>query len=249
VPLRLVRREDTGTAPRRVGILLTVLLAACLGVARPATAQEQQAEAQPNREAGQAVAVGTFSAAPGGACFQCHGSAGEGDATAGFPRLAGQAYSYLFKSLQDYASGARQNDIMSPIAEALTEQQMRDVAAYYAGLHDTGYVVRPAPPAPQLQYGAALAAVGSAELGIQGCVNCHGPEGSGLAPNYPYLAGQHQTYLEMQLRAWQEGTRSGDMLGVMADIALRMSEKEIAAVSAYYASLPPAVMETTEEAQ
>lgn len=218
-------------------------------LAAAAVGQEPSNDTPPDPEAGQAVAVGTFDAAPGGACFQCHGQNGEGDAAAAFPRLTGQSYGYLVKSLLDYASGARENEIMSPIAEALTEQEMQDVAAYYASLEDDTFTPRPTPDVEQLQYGAALAAVGSADLGIQGCLNCHGPNGAGLGYSYPYLAGQHASYTEAQLRAWQEGTRTGDPLDIMANIASRMSDREIAAVAAYYASLPPFSIDPVEEAQ
>ena len=212
-----------------------------------AVGQDLPDPGRPDPGAGQAVAVGAFNAAPGGACFQCHGQDGEGDAAAAFPRLSGQSYGYLVKSLKDYASGARQNEIMSPIAEALSEQEMRDVSAYYAGLEAEVAPLQPAADAEALQYGAALAAIGSAELGIQGCLNCHGPDGAGLGHTYPYLAGQHATYTEAQLRAWQEGTRTGDPLGIMAEIAVRMTEREIAAVAAYYARLPPYTDGTAEE--
>lgn len=204
-----------------------------------AIAQETPALMAPDPEAGRAVAVGAFTSAPEGACFQCHGQNGEGDAAAAFPRLTGQSYGYLVKSLKDYASGARADDIMSPIAAALSEQEMRDVSAYYASLDAAASTSLPAAEAETLQYGAALAAIGSAELGIQGCVNCHGPEGAGLGHTYPYLAGQHASYIETQLLAWQDGTRTGDPLGVMGEIATRMTEREIAAVAAYYARLPP----------
>lgn len=214
-----------------------------------AAAQQPSESIPPDPVAGQAVAVGAVNAEAGDACFQCHGQNGEGDAAAAFPRLTGQSYSYLVKSLKDYASGARENEIMSPIAEALSEQEMRNVAAYYAGLEDDTFTPQSTPDVEQLQYGAALAAIGSADLGIQGCLNCHGPDGAGLGYGYPYLAGQHANYTEAQLRAWQEGTRTGDPLDIMANIATRMSDREIAAVAAYYASLPPFSVDTTEEAQ
>src|SRR5690606_13949705 len=101
------------------------------GSCSAAAGQDVPAPGRPDPGAGQAVAVGTFNAGPTGACFQCHGQGGEGDAAAAFPRLSGQSYGYLVKALKDYASGARQNEIMSPIAEALSEQEMRDVSAYY----------------------------------------------------------------------------------------------------------------------
>lgn len=209
-----------------------------------------------NIEQGRAIVVGAFAAGPGKAnvqpqavaCFRCHGMDGRGDAAAAFPRLTDQVYKYLYDSLRDYASGARQNPVMGPIAQALNDEQMRDVSAYYASQKSAPY-----PPPPEvepeiLQYGGAIAAVGHAPHGIQGCINCHGPEGIGLPPTYPYLAGQHAMYLEAQLKAWKAGQRRGDGFGIMENIAKRMTESEIRAVSLYYASLRPRSV-TPEEAQ
>lgn len=196
-------------------------------------------------ESGRAIVVGayTINHTPEpqvGACFQCHGMDGRGDGTAVFPRLTDQTYKYLYDSLQDYASGVRKSPIMEPIAKALTDEQMRDVAAYYAAQTDAPYPPPPRVDPEVLQFGGALAAVGSAERGIQGCVNCHGPDGIGLPPTYPYLAGQYTLYLESQLLAWKNGTRAGDGFGIMEEIARRMTEEEIHAVSQYYASIRPA---------
>lgn len=196
-------------------------------------------------ERGRAIVVGAFTIQgtpepQTGACFQCHGMDGRGDGTAAFPRLTDQVFKYLYDSLRDYASGVRQSPIMEPIARALTDEQMRQVSAYYAAQVDAPY---PPPPAvnPQvLQFGGALAAVGSAERGVQACMNCHGPDGVGLPPTYPYLAGQFALYLEGELMDWKTGARRGDGFGIMEDIARRLSDEEIAAVSLYYASLRPA---------
>jgi len=203
-------------------------------------------ELRANIEAGRAIAAGAYSLGPSAACFKCHGMKGEGDAAAVFPRLSGQSYRYLYLSLQDYASGDRENAIMGPIAKAMSDAEMRNVSAYYA-------VQEPEPDAlaglrsrgdpSLLQYGAALAAVGHAERGIQGCMNCHGPEGSGLFPTYPYLAGQYAAYLEAQLRAWQTGQRRSERVAAaaMAVIAKQMTEEDIRAAALYYASMPPPV--------
>ncbi|MBJ6127011.1 c-type cytochrome [Microvirga splendida] len=200
-------------------------------------------------ERGRAVVVGAFAAQPGqgnnavtppaGACFQCHGMDGKGDAAAAFPRLTDQVYKYLYDSLQDYASGARQSPIMTPIAKALSDQQMRDVSAYYAAQKDAPYGPSPQADPSVLQYGAAIAAVGHAPRGVQGCINCHGPDGFGLPPTYPYLAGQNAAYLEAQLRAWKTGERKGDGFGLMENIAKRLTDEEIHAVSQYYAAIRP----------
>ncbi len=207
-------------------------------------------------ERGRAVVVGAYAVPPGpdaglgspaispqaGACFQCHGMDGKGDKAAMFPRLTDQTYKYLYDSLRDYASGVRQSAVMAPIAKALNDQQMRDVSAYYAAQKAADYP--PADPVdPQiLQHGAALAAVGNATRGVQGCINCHGPDGVGLPPTYPYLAGQYARYLETQMQAWKSGQRKGDGFGVMEHIAKRLTDDDIHAVSQYYAAIRPRVV-------
>jgi cytochrome c553 len=173
---------------------------------------------------------------------------GKGDKAAVFPRLTDQTYKYLYDALKDYASGVRQNAIMTPIAKALEDQQMRDVSAYYAAQNSAEY-----PPADQvdphvLQHGAALAAVGNAVRGVQGCINCHGPDGVGLPPTYPFLGGQYAAYLEAQMQAWKTGQRTGDGFGIMENIAKRLTDEEIRAVSHYYASLRPRSV-TPEQAE
>lgn len=234
--------------------LLSILAFAALSFAS-AAAQEQAGRKldlalfnpqDTNLERGRAVAVGAYAAPPEvlqrGTCFRCHGMDGQGDGAAAFPRLADQVYKYLYDSMKDYASGVRQSEIMGPIAKALTDQQMRDVSAFYAAQKDAPYGPRPGVDSKDLQAGGALAAVGSAKLGVQGCINCHGPDGAGLPPIFPYLAGQHALYLESQLKAWQEGRRKGDSFGVMENIAKRLSEEDIRAVSAYYATIRPATV-------
>jgi cytochrome c553 len=196
-------------------------------------------------EGGRAIAVGAFTIdqtpePQTGACFQCHGMDGRGDGTAAFPRLTDQVFKYLYDSLKDYASGVRQSAIMEPIARALTDRQMREVSAYYAAQVDAPYPPPPEGDPEALQFGGALAAVGSAERGVQACMNCHGPDGVGLPPTYPYLAGQFALYLEGELKDWKTGARRGDGFGIMEDIARRLTDEEIAAVSLYYASLRPA---------
>jgi cytochrome c553 len=190
-------------------------------------------------ERGRAVATGVYGGdtARGGvtlqACMTCHGMDGRGDGSAAFPRLTGQSAWYLYKQLVDYAAGTRPNDVMSPIAKVMTEAQMQDVAIYYAMQDAPSFPPRQHDPL-LVQEGGALSAVGSTERQIQGCVNCHGPSGTGLPPVYPYLAGQYGGYVRLQLELWQQGVRRNDPLGVMAVIAKSMTSRDIEAVGAYF---------------
>lgn len=188
--------------------------------------------------AGYAVTIAGGGAGEQGACRACHGETGAGNADVGAPRLAGQPAWYQWKQLGDYASGARSNEIMGPIARALSDADRRNVSVWYAG---QGAV--PAPPPTEaadpavLRLGAALSAVGAKAEGIQACANCHGPGGAGVAPNFPMLAGQPAAYHEAQLRAWRDGARTNDPLAVMREIAGRMTDAQIRAAAAWFATV------------
>jgi cytochrome c553 len=180
-------------------------------------------------------------------CYQCHQVDGEGSAGANFPRLAQQSFSYLVRSLEDYASGIRKNETMEPIARALTSAAIRDVAAYYSSQDGNSPYTEVVPPtmshadATTLAAGGTISALGAADRGVQACVNCHGPAGAGLPPTYPYLAGQYAGYLEKQLRAWESGARrSADYAAAtMADIARRLTPEQTHAVAEYFAAQDP----------
>lgn len=262
LPASVIGSANPGVSLREglVLRLLSILAFAAFSFA-PAAAQAQAGRTvdltsfdsrDADQERGRAIAVGAFSASAEvlalAACFRCHGIDGRGDAAAAFPRLADQVYKYLYDSMKDYASGVRQSVIMEPIAKALTDQQMRDVSAYYAAQKEAPFGSGASVDAKVLQVGGALAAVGSAERGVQGCINCHGPDGSGLPPIFPYLAGQHALYLEGQLKAWKEGRRKGDSFGVMEKIAKRLTDEDIRALSAYYAAIRPRTA-TTERSE
>jgi len=174
------------------------------------------------------------------ACASCHGPAGLGEPEAGYPRLARQPGWYMRKQLDDYASGPRPNEVMTPIAKELSASDRAAVSAYYALLPSDGDTEAPEPAeARQLRRGAVLNAVGSAERGIPGCTNCHGADAEGIAPSVPALAGQHAGYIAAQLGQWRQGVRANDPMNVMKAIADKMTDEDIEAVSAYLARLRP----------
>lgn len=191
-------------------------------------------------ESGRLVAMGgSEQGGAGMACMTCHGAEGAGDEAAAFPRLAGLPAWYMYKQLQDYASGSRPDEVMTGIAKQLTDAEMRSVSSYYAVVSSPYAASTANPPAQMLQRGGQLAAVGSAQSGIPACVNCHGPNGFGLPPSVPYLAGQHAEYMALQLSLWKAGTRKNDPMNVMAAIASKMSDEDIRAVAQYYARVRP----------
>ena len=187
------------------------------------------------------AAQGTVAGAP--PCAQCHAFNGVSDASGAFPRLAGQSAYYLAEQLRDFASGMRSNAFMTPIAKALTADDIADVAAYYSGL-DAPFLPLRKPDEALVKAGEQLAKAGSESRRIQACDNCHGPGGAGEPPTLPYLAGQYATYIAFELRMWQRGYRKNSPDG-MAVVARALDDREIAAVAAYYqqvrgASLLPA---------
>jgi cytochrome c553 len=198
------------------------------GVTSPQTSSGMHA---PDPRRGAVIAAqGTAAGAPG--CAQCHAFNGVSDGSGAFPRIAGQSASYLGKQLRDFSSDMRVNAIMTPIAKALTPDDIADVAAYYAALHPPFLPLRNPDPA-LVKMGEQLAKVGSAERRIQACDNCHGPGGVGEPPAIPYLAGQYAPYIAFELRMWQRGFRNNSP-AAMAVVAKDLNDQEIAAVAAYY---------------
>lgn len=177
-------------------------------------------------------------------CSRCHGVLGIGRPEEQTPRLAGQPRFYLHKQLDDFASGARVSEKMTPVARALSPAQRGAVAAYYASLHATPYPEAPYGAPALVQEGGILSAVGDAERGIRACEICHADAGVGIAPSFPYLAGQYAYYTEKQLLLWKAGERRNDPLDAMAEIAERLEEEEIRALALYFARVrpPPAAL-------
>jgi cytochrome c553 len=171
-------------------------------------------------------------------CVACHGARGEGNAAAGFPRIAGQSQRYLVRQLESYSNGTRRNAIMEPIAKALSAQDKDAAAAYYAQLDAP--VPQRASNAPQPpERGNVLAIRGDNAIRVQACANCHGPGGVGEPPLYPYLAGLDANYLTAAINEWKNGTRTNDAGSQMATVAKALSPDDITAVAQYYASLGP----------
>ncbi|HEX7324409.1 MAG TPA: c-type cytochrome [Rhodanobacteraceae bacterium] len=175
-------------------------------------------------------------------CAACHGADGMGNAATGYPRLAGLNAAYLLRQLEDFASGARRNPVMQPIAHGLGAQQRKALAAYFSGLPVVSDGASPAAAASTAGadrgLGATLALRGRWSRQIPGCVKCHGPRGVGVGANFPPLAGQPAAYLASQLRAFKDGSRRDDPLGLMRHVASGLSAKDIAAVAAWFAAQP-----------
>lgn len=172
-------------------------------------------------------------------CQSCHGTDGGGQAPAGFPRLAGLDAGYLRRQLDDYARGTRTNALMQPIAQALSADERGMVAAYYARLPVPAKAAATKPAdGPADDTGATLATRGRWSARVPACEQCHGPGGVGVGANFPPLAGQPATYIQAQLKAWQQGTRRNDPLGLMQHLSRALSAQDIAAVAQWFAAQP-----------
>jgi cytochrome c553 len=163
------------------------------------------------------------------ACAACHGEKGMSTNPV-WPNLAGQHENYLYNSLQAFKSGARKNDMMGGMAAGLSDEDMRNVASYFAGASCgvTGG-------------DAAKAELGKAKMAAAGCAACHnagglrgaGPAGISASPLWPNLAGQNADYLAGSLKAFKDGSRNRP---VMSSVARALSDADIDQLSAYFAS-------------
>jgi cytochrome c553 len=160
-------------------------------------------------------------------CTMCHGPRGVSDAAT--PNLAGQYAPAIYKQLHDFQSGARTNAIMGPLVENLSDQDMLDLAAYYAYLPR----LRPYPeqqPAPQIViHGAPM-------RNIPPCAACHGMIGYKVGTEW--LEGESAVYLRTQLEAFASGERHNDISEQMRNVARGMTPAEIERAAAYYAGQP-----------
>jgi cytochrome c553 len=219
------------TRKRLVRSAAASMLVGCLGLAPIWGALSQTEPRRPDVKHGAVIVTqGTASGAP--ACAQCHAFNGASDGSGAFPRLAGQSSYYLSTQMRAFTSGVRVNAVMSPIAEALSSDDIADVSAYYAGV-SAPFPPLPAGDATLVKRGEELAQVGSAAKDIQACDNCHGPGGTGEPPAIPYLAGQYERYIAFELQMWQRGFRKSSP-EAMAQVAKRLDDQDIAALAAYY---------------
>ena len=198
----------------------SIVIAAAAAIAAAAVA----ADVRGNPEAGKAKAM---------TCASCHGIDGNGGADPTWPKLAGQIPDYLVQQLEEFKSGGRKNPIMSGMAAPLSEQDMRDLAAYYGAQE-----LKPGAAANKelALAGRRIYRGGIADAGVPACMSCHGPAGHGIPPRFPRLNGQKAAYTQKQLVDFKAGRRV-DHEGMMTKIAARLSENDIKAVSEYIAGL------------
>jgi cytochrome c553 len=158
-------------------------------------------------------------------CTMCHGA--RGVSSSDVPNLAGQYPEVVYKQLVDYKNGQRRHTLMQGLAQPLGDQEIRDLAAFYAQLP------RPA-PAPAAPDAPALVSVGDPLRNIAPCASCHG--GIDKKPGSPWLEGMPQAYLIAQMQQFGAGQRRNDAHGVMRNIARQMKPQEVDEVARYYAA-------------
>jgi cytochrome c553 len=187
---------------------------------------------QPDVNRGAVIAAqGTAAGAP--SCAQCHAFNGVSDASGAFPRITSQPAFYLAEQLRAFSSGVRLNAVMSPIAKALSEDDISDVTAYFAGVKAPFLPLATTTNATLLEHGERLAKMGSEAKGIPACMKCHGADGVGQPPTIPYLGGQYGHYIAFELQMWQRGFRKTSP-DAMVLFAKKLDDQDIAALAAYY---------------
>ncbi|HHI92443.1 MAG TPA: c-type cytochrome [Gammaproteobacteria bacterium] len=172
-------------------------------------------------------------------CQGCHGADGISIDPATYPNLAGQYAGYIFKQVQDFQLGNRQDDTMSAMAGMVTSRQdLKDIAAYFASRKQ----MKGKPSGSKAaKSGARLYKSGNKKLGEYGaCVRCHGKNGKGKGKSnslFPVIGGQQKAYIIKQLKDFKSGKRTNDPAGMMAMVAKGLSDKEITAVADYVSGL------------
>ena len=190
----------------KIAASILTLCIACAFLASPAAAQG-------DAEKGAKLAY---------TCLGCHGIEGYRNAYPSYrvPKLGGQKAAYLVAALQGYRDGTRKHPTMEAQASSMSDQDMRDLAAYFSSIANE-----------------TVAAGGSETPGIEAastCVACHGQNGISVSPNWPTLAGQYQDYLKHALNQYRDGTRKN---AVMAQMAAPLTDEDVKVLARYYASL------------
>jgi len=173
------------------------------------------------------------------ACVGCHGAQGRGVENVYFPRLAGKPAGYLYNQLVAFRDGRRKYVPMNYLLAYLPDAYLMRMAEHFASLNPPP-LVQPAVArsAEQVRDGQRIVTQGIPAKKIPACVTCHGAELGGREPGIPGLLGLRADYVSAQLGAWRFGVRTALAPDCMQVIASSLSEPEVAAVSAYLASLP-----------
>lgn len=164
-------------------------------------------------------------------CASCHGTDGN-SVVPMYPKLAGQSANYTAKQLADFKSGERKDPVMAGMVAALSEQDMNDLAAYFAVQTPTAGAGEGSAIGEKLYFGGDVA------KGITACVACHGVKGKGMSQAaFPAVAGQNADYLKKQIASFRNGSRGNDNNSMMRNIAIKLSDNDIDELVKYMSSL------------
>lgn len=204
-------------------LLAPLMLAALLAAPVIAAAQDAKAPAKPDLAKGEAKYTAV--------CAACHGADGNSGIPAN-PKLAGQHPQYLVKQLQEFKSGKRNNAVMTGFAAMLSDDDMKNISAWLAAQKaKPGF----AKDKDLVALGERIYRGGIPDRQIAACAGCHSPNGAGIPAQYPRMSGQHADYTEAQLIAFRAGARGNSVQ--MSQVAAKMNDREIKAVSDYIAGL------------
>lgn len=201
-------------------LILAITLAATATLAQNAMAAQDRGDPQAGKE-------------KSALCAACHGADGN-SLNPVWPKLAGQHPDYLISQLQAFKSGERKDPMMAPMAVGLSDEDMRNLAAYFSS-----QAITPGQGKPEArEAGKRLYTGGNLESGVVACAACHGPSGMGNPQaGFPRIAGQQAAYTAKALRDFRAGTRTNDVNGMMQGVAKNLTDEEIDAVAEYITGL------------
>ncbi len=172
------------------------------------------------------------------ACAGCHGEQGRSTGEVYAPSIAGKPSGYLYQQLLSFRDGRRQHLVMRHMLSYLSDAYLDEIASYYAGQTPaTAARARAANP-ESLAVGRRIVSEGDPSRGLPACQSCHGDGLLGAEPAIPGLLALSSDYLTAQLGAWRAGTRRALAPDCMAVIAQKLTLEELAAVTAWIASVP-----------
>lgn len=226
-------------------LFANILLAALVGIACSASFAADEHAATPGAASAAAAAPAKppkpdpakgdtlFNATPANSqsCASCHNADGN-SAIAANPKLAQQHPEYILKQLEEFKSGKRKSAIMKPLASALSEEDMRNIA-WFVGSKK----VKPgfSKDKDTIAMGEKIYRGGIGERQIPACAGCHSPNGAGIPAQYPRLGGQNAEYTVAQLTAFRDNVRLNS--APMTGVAAKLNDREIRAVADYIAGL------------
>ena len=173
------------------------------------------------------------------ACTACHGKEGRAGPDGYYPRIAGKPAGYLYNQLLNFRDGRRHYGLMARLLDPLSDAYLLEIAQYFSAL-DLPYAA-PVPsslPAAVQQRGRTLALQGDEVAKVPACVQCHGANLTGVAPNTPGLLGLPRDYLNAQLGAWKTGQRRAHAPDCMAQIARQLQPEDLTAVANWLSAQP-----------